>query len=82
MKVADFTLTEVVYTKGYFFQEKDASVQLLYKWMPPESLQDLVSLRRAIWLHWNLLCKVSVKPSAKIGLLPEMAAFTKVHHAV
>ena len=40
--MADFGLAEDVYMKGYFRQETDASVRLPYKWMPPESLQDMI----------------------------------------
>ena len=40
VKVADFGLSEEVYTTGYFRQGQEAGVKLPYKWMPPESLQD------------------------------------------
>ena len=40
VKVADFGLSEDVYTTGYFRQSKDAAVKLPFKWMAPESLMD------------------------------------------
>ena len=38
--VADFGLSEDVYTTGYFRQNKDDPVKLPFKWMAPESLVD------------------------------------------
>ena len=41
IKVADFGLSENVYTKEYFRQDKlDKSVKLPFKWMALESLHD------------------------------------------
>lgn len=40
IKVADFGLTEDVYTSNYFRQGKDVKVKLPMKWMAPESLHD------------------------------------------
>ena len=40
IKVADFGLTEDIYSKSYFRQGKDAKVKLPMKWMAPESLHD------------------------------------------
>ena len=40
IKVADFGLTEDIYAKHYFRQDKDAGVKLPMKWMAPESLTD------------------------------------------
>ena len=40
IKVADFGLSEDVYAKSYFRQEKDASIKLPVKWMAPECLND------------------------------------------
>ena len=41
IKVADFGLSEDVYTKNYFRQDKfDNSVKLPFKWMALESLHD------------------------------------------
>ena len=42
IKVADFGLTEDIYTKNYFRQGKDSSVKLPMKWMAPESLNDCI----------------------------------------
>ena len=40
IKVADFGLSEDVYAKSYFRQEKDVSIKLPVKWMAPECLND------------------------------------------
>ena len=40
IKVSDFGLSEDMYAKNYFRQDKDASVKLPVKWMAPESLND------------------------------------------
>ncbi len=40
IKVSDFGLSEDVYAKNYFRQEKSASVKLPVKWMALESLTD------------------------------------------
>lgn len=42
IKVADFGLSEDVYTTGYFRQGKDDNVKLPFKWMAPESMTDCV----------------------------------------
>ena len=38
--MADFGLSEDVYTTGYFRQDKENPVKLPYKWMAPESMSD------------------------------------------
>ena len=40
IKVSDFGLSEDMYAKNYFRQDKDAAVKLPIKWMAPESLND------------------------------------------
>ena len=40
IKVADFGLSEDVYSTGYFRQSKNDSVKLPFKWMAPESFSD------------------------------------------
>ncbi len=40
IKVSDFGLSEDLYAKNYFRQDKDSSVKLPVKWMSPESLTD------------------------------------------
>jgi len=41
IKVADFGLSEDIYTSTYYRQKKsDTSVKLPVKWMPPESIAD------------------------------------------
>ena len=40
IRVSDFGLSEDMYAKNYFRQDKDASVKLPIKWMAPESLND------------------------------------------
>lgn len=40
IKVSDFGLSEDVYAKNYFRQEKSAAVKLPIKWMALESLTD------------------------------------------
>lgn len=60
IKIADFGLTEDVYTKTYFRQQNHASVKLPVKWMAIESLQegvfneksDVVSLGVASYLYY------------------------------
>ena len=42
MKVADFGLSEDVYTTGYFRQGKDDHIKLPFKWMAPESMTDSI----------------------------------------
>ena len=40
IKVADFGLSEDIYTAGYFRQGADSAVRLPIKWMAVESLRD------------------------------------------
>lgn len=40
IKISDFGLSEDMYAKNYFRQDKDAAVKLPVKWMAPESLND------------------------------------------
>jgi len=40
IRVSDFGLSEDMYAKNYFRQDKVASVKLPVKWMAPESLND------------------------------------------
>ena len=40
--MADFGLSEDVYTTGYFRQDKEDTVKLPFKWMAPESLIDSI----------------------------------------
>ena len=41
IKVADFGLSEDIYTNTYYRQKKgDTAVKLPVKWMPPESIVD------------------------------------------
>ena len=40
VKVADFGLSEDVYTTGYFRQDQSDPIKLPFKWMAPESLVD------------------------------------------
>ena len=40
IKVSDFGLSEDIYAKNYFRQDKTAGVKLPVKWMAPESLND------------------------------------------
>ena len=42
IKVADFGLSEDVYTTGYFRQDKEDTIKLPFKWMAPESLMDSI----------------------------------------
>jgi len=40
IRVSDFGLSEDMYAKNYFRQDKFVSVKLPVKWMAPESLND------------------------------------------
>ena len=40
IKIADFGLTEEIYTKTYFRQDAHQAVKLPIKWMATESLQE------------------------------------------
>ena len=40
IKVADFGLSESMYSKTYFRQEKNQSVKLPVKWLSPEALME------------------------------------------
>lgn len=40
IKIADFGLTEDIYSKTYFRQESHTSIKLPVKWMALESLQE------------------------------------------
>ena len=43
VKVADFGLSEDIYTQNYFRQDKiQTEVKLPVRWMAPESIEDLV----------------------------------------
>ena len=42
VKVADFGLSEDVYSTGYFRQDTQDAVRLPIKWMAPESLRDRI----------------------------------------
>jgi len=49
IQVADFGLSEEIYTSTYYQQKKtDTAVKLPVKWMPPESVVDGISLRRVM----------------------------------
>ena len=61
IKVADFGLSEDVYSKNYFRQEKgDAEVRLPIKWMALESLQDGVFsektdvVSKCLWMGFSV----------------------------
>ncbi len=61
IKIADFGLSEDIYSKTYFRQQASASVKLPVKWMAIESLQegifsektDVVTNTIATWSLWN-----------------------------
>ena len=40
IKVGDFGLTEDVYVRGYFRQDKYDAIKVPFRWMAPESLRD------------------------------------------
>ena len=40
VKVGDFGLTEDVYVRGYFRQDKSEVIKVPFRWMAPESLRD------------------------------------------
>lgn len=40
IKVGDFGLTEDVYIRGYFRQDKYEAIKVPFRWMAPESLRD------------------------------------------
>ena len=40
IKVADFGLSEDIYTSAYCRQKSDPTVKLPVRWMPPESIAD------------------------------------------
>ena len=40
IKVADFGLSESMYSKTYFRQEKDQAIKLPVKWLAPEALTE------------------------------------------
>ena len=40
IKVADFGLSESIYSKTYFRQEKDRGIKLPVKWLSPEVLNE------------------------------------------
>jgi len=40
IKVADFGLSEDIYTSTYYRQKNDTAVKLPLRWMAPESIED------------------------------------------
>ena len=62
IKVSDFGLSEDMYAKNYFRQDKDAAVKLPIKWMAPESLNDGIFTEKTdvvknAFLHLTLIDK-------------------------
>ena len=51
IKVSDFGLSEDMYAKNYFRQDKDAAVKLPIKWMAPESLNDGIFTEKTDVVH-------------------------------
>ena len=55
IRVSDFGLSEDMYAKNYFRQDKDASVKLPVKWMAPESLNDGIFTEKS-----DVVCMYSI----------------------
>jgi len=57
IKVADFGLSEDIYTNAYYRQSKtDTTVKLPVKWMPPESIADGIFTEKSDIV--SVTCKV------------------------
>jgi len=61
VKVADFGLSEDVYTTGYFRQDKEDPVKLPFKWMAPESLMDGIFNEKTDVVRYGVAGKTLVK---------------------
>ena len=56
IKIADFGLSEDIYSKNYFRQSSsDRSVKLPVKWMAPESLSDGVFSEKSDVVGFHIL---------------------------
>ena len=55
IRVSDFGLSEDMYAKNYFRQDKDAVVKLPIKWMAPESLNDGIFTEKSDVVRENSL---------------------------
>jgi serine/threonine protein kinase len=56
IKVSDFGLSEDMYAKNYFRQDKDAAVKLPIKWMAPESLNDGIFTEKTDVWSYGITC--------------------------
>ena len=62
IKIADFGLSEDIYSKTYFRQKSHTSVKLPVKWMALESLQEGVFSEKT-----DVVCKCDVITYSDIG---------------
>ena len=61
IKVADFGLSESIYSKTYFRQEKDRGIKLPVKWLAPEALNEGVfSEKSDVVIHGALIITIAL----------------------
>ena len=56
--MADFGLSENVYTSGYYRQDKNNKARLPFKWMAPESLEDGVFSEKSDVVTTQCYCMI------------------------
>ena len=65
IKVADFGLSESIYSKTYFRQEKDRGIKLPVKWLAPEALNEGVfSEKSDVVIHGALIITIALNYTA------------------
>ena len=56
IKIADFGLSEDIYSKTYFRQQDTAAVKLPMKWMALESLQEGIFSKKTDVVRYVMIC--------------------------
>lgn len=75
IRVSDFGLSEDMYAKNYFRQDKNAAVKLPIKWMAPESLNDGIFTEKS-----DVVCSsLSIPPPLPLPPLFSLSLYLSSH---